>query len=70
MPKTQARAVRRQLVSLKTAATMLDVHPRTVARWISRGSLRAYRLPGNDLRVDLGDVERIARPVEPGEVSP
>lgn len=47
------------------------VSERTVRRWIHDGTLPAYRLAGRGLlRIDLDDLDRVMRSVEPGEVSP
>ncbi|MBN3561483.1 response regulator [Aliamphritea spongicola] len=36
-------------------ATLCNVNPRTVLRWITSGKLKAFRLPGGNHRVQEGD---------------
>jgi excisionase family DNA binding protein len=43
--------------SLGQVAAALQVNPRTVRRWIAAGWLRAFSLPGNDLRVSQTELE-------------
>lgn len=52
----------RRLAALAVAAEVLDVHPRTIRNWIFDGRLTGYRV-GRLLKVDLDEVERLARPV-------
>ena len=37
-------------------AVRLNVHPRTVRRWVEAGRLRAIKLPGGQFRFDPADV--------------
>ncbi|MDV8000764.1 helix-turn-helix domain-containing protein [Rhodococcus sp. IEGM 1408] len=62
MPVTTSPSPRR-LVSIASAAEVLDVHPKTVRRYISAGRLTAYRLGTRTLRVDAAEVEAFARPI-------
>lgn len=48
------------LVSSATAAELLEVHPRTVRRWIEEEDLTPYRM-GRTVRVDMNEVYRIMR---------
>jgi excisionase family DNA binding protein len=71
----RARAERppaRVLVDVPTFAKAAGgVSERTVRRWIHDGTLPAYKLAGRGLlRIALDDLDRVMRPVKPGEVSP
>jgi excisionase family DNA binding protein len=47
------------------------VSERTVRRWVHDGLLTGYKLAGRGLlRVDLNEIDRVVKRVEPGEVSP
>lgn len=62
------RTTRRNWVSVNALADELQVHPKTVRRWIREGRLTAYHV-GGGLRIDrddLGDV--VARRVQPGDL--
>ncbi|SEE91295.1 helix-turn-helix domain-containing protein [Jiangella alba] len=62
---------RRQLVSVEAFADHIDVHPRTVRRWITEGKLPGYKVGnrgGHGLwKVDMNDVDLVVQPIEPGE---
>jgi excisionase family DNA binding protein len=45
-------------------ARFWGVHVNTVYRDISKGALRAYRLPGGQIRVRNSDARRYGRPIE------
>lgn len=45
-------------------AAFWGVHPNTIYRDIRKGALRAYRLPGGQLRIRLSDARRYGQPVE------
>jgi excisionase family DNA binding protein len=61
----------RQFVDVATFAAVFGVNDRTVRRWIHDGLITGYKIAGRGLlRVDLAEVDRVIRPVEPGEVSP
>jgi excisionase family DNA binding protein len=48
-----------QILTSTEAARLCGVSFRTVIRWIERGELRAYRLPGRgDYRVQFGELRR------------
>lgn len=55
--------VRRRLVSLAEAAAHADVSTRTLRRYIGQGRLTGYRIGPRLLKVDLNEVERLARPI-------
>lgn len=52
-----------RLKSLDHAAGYADVSTRTIRRWIADGRLRAYRVGPRLIKVDLADIDRLARPV-------
>lgn len=58
----------RQFVDVATAAKYLGVGDRTLRRYIAEGQLPAYKV-GGLLRLRFSDVEALAVPVNPGEVS-
>lgn len=60
----------RQFISVHDAAARLGVEVRTVRRYIHGGKLPAFRVGDKLLRVDAADVDALARPVDPYEVSP
>jgi excisionase family DNA binding protein len=51
-------------VSPSQLARFWGVHVNTVYRDISKGALKAYRLPGGQLRVRNSDARRYGRPLE------
>ena len=51
-------------VSIKDAAAALHVAESTVWRWVDRGLIPAYRLPGRRIRLKKEDVARALKPVE------
>lgn len=53
----------RQLVTLNEAADLLRVTPRSVRRYVSGGLLTGYRVGPKLFRVDLAEVEQLARPI-------
>jgi excisionase family DNA binding protein len=58
-----ARDLQRQLVSLDEAAESLGLSRRTLRRRISDGTLPAFRVGPRAVRVDVADLERLARPI-------
>lgn len=54
---------RRRLASIAVAAEHLDVSTRTVRRYISDGRLTGYRLGSRLVKVDLDEVDALARPI-------
>ena len=48
-----------ELLKVKDLARILQLHPATVYGLISRGSVKALRLPGGNLRVDSGELDRL-----------
>ncbi len=55
---------RQRTVSPSWLAAFWSVHPNTVYRDIRKGALKAYRLPGGQIRVLMSDARRYGRPVE------
>lgn len=51
-------------VSLKKAAELVDVDPKTIRNWIAAGQIQGYKL-GQMWRVDPGEVLQLAKPVTP-----
>ena len=58
-----ARPHRRQLMTLSAAAELLACNEKTLRRYISAGDLRGYRIGPRSLRVELAEVEALARPI-------
>jgi excisionase family DNA binding protein len=56
-------AARRRLVSLTAAAEYADVSTRTLRRYISRGRLTGYRVGPRLIKVDLHELDALARPI-------
>lgn len=59
-----AKDARLRTVSPSWLANFWSVHPNTVYRDIRKGALRAFRLPGGQLRVLMSDARRYGRPIE------
>ena len=47
-------------VTVRKAAEVLGVHPRTISRYVQEGKLHAIRLSKRRIRYDLNEVERFA----------
>ncbi|MBZ4581102.1 excisionase family DNA-binding protein [Mycobacterium avium] len=54
-----------QLASLQQVSERTAVAISTLRDWVRDGRLPAYRLPGNNLRVRVADVEALLVPVTP-----
>lgn len=63
MARTSAPATRRRLGSIAQGADRADVSSRTIRRWISQGLLTGYRVGPRLVKVDLNEVDAIARPI-------
>lgn len=68
MPSPEVSRVRsagdvtsRRLVSIAKAAEAQDVSTRTMRRWIAQGRIRGYRVGPRLVKVDLDDLDRLAR---------
>lgn len=53
----------RRLISLKTAASLVDVDAKTIRNWIAAGQLRGFRLNGHLLRVNHAELLALVKPV-------
>lgn len=51
----------RRLASIAVAATHADVSARSIRRWISAGLIPGYRVGPRLVKVDLNDLDRLAR---------
>lgn len=58
--QTAARIGRpaRRYASVRTAAEIYDVNPRTVYRWIYDGLITGYRVGAMLVKVDLDEIDR------------
>lgn len=59
----RSTATRRRLASIAEAATYFDVSTRTIRRYISNGFLPAYRVGPRLIKVDLDELDKLARRV-------
>lgn len=55
---------RLRTVTVSWLARFWSVHENTIYRDIRKGALRAYRLPGGQLRIRVSDANRYGRPTE------
>ena len=65
-PRLHSRRSRQtvsELVSVQAAAEQLGVSTRTIRRYIASGRLLAYRVGPTLIRIDPGDLDRLARPI-------
>lgn len=60
MKRTTDRSQRR-LTSVQAAADYADLCARTIRRYIAQGILPAYRIGPRLVKVDLDDLDKIAR---------
>ncbi|MBF6329779.1 helix-turn-helix domain-containing protein [Nocardia transvalensis] len=51
------------LIRLSEGAELVDVHVRTLRRWISQGKLTGYRLVSNQIRINRAELLGLIRPV-------
>lgn len=58
--REQASHVKKRVGSARQAAEILQCHPKTVYRYVSRGALRPIRLSSRKVRFDLEEVESFA----------
>ena len=56
----------RQLRSVAEAAAIADVSARTIRRWIASGLLPGYRVGPRLVKVDLADLDQLARRIPSG----
>ncbi|WP_406237500.1 helix-turn-helix domain-containing protein [Nocardia sp. NBC_01009] len=52
----------RNLISLKTAAALVDVDTKTIRNWIAAGDLNGFRVNGHLLRVERDELLALIRP--------
>jgi excisionase family DNA binding protein len=52
-----------QTISVAEAARRAGVHPRTMRRWVSEGTITGYRIGPRLLRVSTADVDKLLAPV-------
>jgi excisionase family DNA binding protein len=64
MPSARSLSARR--VGLAEAAAYADVSTRTIRRWIAAGTLPGYRVGPRLIKVDLGDLDHLARRIPTG----
>jgi excisionase family DNA binding protein len=67
-PKTATQR-RPEFMTLEAAAEWLDVHPRSIRRWIARGELPGYRLGSRALRVRVRDLEALIRRIPTSDIA-
>jgi excisionase family DNA binding protein len=53
----------RRLTSLADAARYADLSVRTIRRYIAQGRLTGYRVGPRLVKVDLDDLDKLARPI-------
>ncbi|MFE3057113.1 helix-turn-helix domain-containing protein [Nocardia sp. NPDC059239] len=63
-PSFDPRRVR-NLISLKTAAELVEVDSKTIKNWIKAGVLQGFRVNDRLWRVNRDEVLALARPVLP-----
>jgi excisionase family DNA binding protein len=64
--RTQTPFRAKRLVSLEDGATYLGITKKTLRRWIADGRITGYRVGNKTMRVDLHEVDALARPVFTG----
>jgi excisionase family DNA binding protein len=50
-------------ISIAEAADQLGVDPLTIRRWIAHGKINAYRVGPKLVRLDLDEVDQLAKPI-------
>jgi excisionase family DNA binding protein len=64
-PQARVRhETREAFISPSRLARFWGVHVNTVYRDLRKGALRAYRLPGGQLRISIAEARRYGRPME------
>jgi excisionase family DNA binding protein len=61
-PGSAAHSIR-QLVGLSAAAAYADLSTRTLRRYIAQGKLTGYRIGPRLVKVDLSELDQLARPI-------
>jgi len=68
MPRATAIPIpERRLVTIAQAANFAACNPRTIRRRIADGSLAGYRMGPRLVRVDLGELDALLRPIPAGD---
>ncbi|WP_280471821.1 helix-turn-helix domain-containing protein [Nocardia cyriacigeorgica] len=52
----------RNLISVRTAAALIDVDAKTIRNWIAAGDLNGFRVNGRLLRVERDELLALVRP--------
>jgi excisionase family DNA binding protein len=63
-PRRRGAPALEAAISPGRLADLWGVSVQTIYRDIRKGALRAYRLPGGDLRITVRDARRYGKPVE------
>jgi excisionase family DNA binding protein len=61
--RTQTAFTPKRLVPLDDGADYLGITKKTLRRWIAEGRITGYRVGGKTVRVDLHEVDALARPI-------
>ncbi len=56
-------SARRKLISVEAAAERLNIHSKTIRRYIAEGRITGYRVGGKLVRVAEADVDALIRPI-------
>lgn len=69
--KVPAGAIRapRRWADLDAAAAYFNCSTKTVRRMIARGEITGYRVGSRMVRVDLNDLDALARPIPAGDAA-
>jgi len=52
-----------RMISLDAAGDRLSLDQRTIRKWIAEGRLTGYRVGTKALRVDIDEVDALAKPI-------
>lgn len=63
MAHSDARKAPRRLASITAAADYADVSTRTLRRYIAEGRVTGYRVGPRLVKIDLADLDKLARPI-------
>lgn len=53
----------RRYITIADAAEYTGVHHRTIRRWIHEGRLTGYSFSAQIIRIDLHELDQLARPI-------
>jgi excisionase family DNA binding protein len=62
VPKAAPHATRK-LVSIAEAAAAVEMSTRTIRRYVADGLITGYRIGPRAIRVDLAEIDQLARPI-------